>query len=72
MRMSAPFRTPAAVGVKVTVIEQLAPAATLVPQAFVCVKSPLLVPATWMLARLSVASPKFLKFNPWPVVVPTV
>lgn len=38
--VTAPFRTPAAVGTKVMVIEQLPAAATLVPQVFVCVKSP--------------------------------
>src|SRR5207249_807648 len=35
---------PIAVGVNVTSIEQLAPAARLVPQLLVCAKSPLLVP----------------------------
>jgi hypothetical protein len=41
--MTEPDRVPVAVGVKVTLIEQLAPAATVVPQVFVSAKSPLLV-----------------------------
>src|ERR1700730_772563 len=36
-----PVRVPAAVGVNVTLKVQLAPAARLVPQLFVCAKSPL-------------------------------
>ncbi len=40
-------------GVKVTSIEQLAPAARLVPQLFVCVKSPLLAPVKAILEILS-------------------
>ncbi len=35
-----PFRVPVAVGVKVTEIVQLAPAAKLVPHVLVCAKSP--------------------------------
>jgi hypothetical protein len=38
------FRVPVAVGLNVTLIVQLAPAATLAPQVFVCEKSPLFVP----------------------------
>lgn len=38
-----PLRVPVAVGVKNTLTVQFAPAATLVPQLFVCVKSPLAV-----------------------------
>src|SRR5256712_666884 len=37
----APVRVPVAVGVKVTLMVQLAPAATEVPQVLVCAKSPL-------------------------------
>src|SRR5438105_3019414 len=50
-------RVPAAVGVKVTLIVQLPPAATLVPQLLVCVKSPLLVPVTAMLVMLKAVLP---------------
>ena len=43
---------PIAVGVNVTSIEQLAPAARLVPQLLVCAKSPLLVPVKPILVIL--------------------
>src|SRR5437588_244022 len=46
------LRAPVAVGVNVTSIEQLAPAARLAPQLFVCAKSPLLVPVKAMLVML--------------------
>jgi len=45
-------RVPIADGVNVTSIEQLAPAARLAPQLFVCAKSPLLVPVKAMLEML--------------------
>ncbi len=44
---------PVVVGVKVTLIVQFAPAATLVPQLLVWAKSPGLVPVTAMLVMLS-------------------
>ena len=47
------LRVPTAVGVNVTSIEQLAPAARLAPQLLVCAKSPLLVPVKAMLVMLS-------------------
>src|SRR5579863_2873146 len=50
---TAPVRTPAAVGLKVTVIVQLAPAAIELPQLLVCAKSPLAVTPV----RLSDAPP---------------
>ncbi len=50
-----PLRAPPAVGVNVTLIAQLAPAATLAPQLLVCAKSPLAP----MLAMLSAAEPVF-------------
>ena len=46
------LRAPLAVGVNVTLMEQLAPAATLAPQVLVCAKSPLLVPVMAMLVML--------------------
>ena len=46
------LRVPLAVGMNVTSIEQLAPAAKLGPQLFVCAKSPLLVPVKAMLVIL--------------------
>jgi hypothetical protein len=39
--LSVPLRVPLPVGIRITLIVQLLPAATLVPQLFVCVKSPL-------------------------------
>ena len=38
--VTEPCRVPTAVGVKVTLIEQLAPGASVVPQVFVSAKSP--------------------------------
>ena len=43
-RVTAALRVPLAVGVKVTLIVQLAPAATELPQLLVCAKSLALVP----------------------------
>jgi hypothetical protein len=48
---------PTTVGVKVTLRVQLAPSATLAPQALVSAKSPLFVPAMVTLVMLSVALP---------------
>ena len=45
---TAAVRVPPAWGVKVTVIVQLAPAATLAPQVLVCTKSPAFVPVMAM------------------------
>src|SRR5207244_1880436 len=47
------LRVPTTVGVNVTSIEQLAPAARPAPQLLVCAKSPLLVPVKAMLVMLS-------------------
>ena len=55
--LMAPVRTPAAVGVKVTLIVQFAPAATLLPHVFVWLKSPLIA----MLLMLSVAEPELVR-----------
>src|SRR5208337_3257708 len=55
--VTAPVRVPAAVGLKVTLRVQLAPAATLEPQVLVWEKSPLTV----MLVMLRVALPVFLR-----------
>jgi hypothetical protein len=53
------LRTPVAAGVNVTLIEQLTPAAKLVPQLLACEKSPLLVPVIEMLVRFKAAPPVF-------------
>jgi hypothetical protein len=50
-------RLPVAVGLKVTLMEQFAPAATLAPHVFVCEKSPLFVPVMAMLEIVNVAVP---------------
>ena len=48
-----PVRVPPAVGVNVTLMVQVSPAATLAPQLFVCPKSPLLVPVNVMLVSVN-------------------
>jgi hypothetical protein len=52
--VTEPDRAPAAAGVKVTLIEQFAPAASVVPHAFVSAKSPLLVMLEIAMASLPV------------------
>ena len=51
--VNVPLRVPVAVGVKVTLIVQAAPAAMLAPQVFVCPKSPPSVPVNVMLLMLN-------------------
>ena len=69
VRVIAPVRVPVAVGVKVTLMVQPAPAATELPHVFVCAKSPL---AT-TLAMLSVAVPVLFRVTVSAVLVePTV
>jgi hypothetical protein len=71
--LSLPDRAPEAVGLKVTLMLQLAPAATELPQVLVCAKSLLFVPVTAMLARLSGALPVFERVTDCAaLVVPTV
>ena len=55
--VSVPDLAPVAAGLNVTLIAQLAPAAKLVPQLFVCEKSPLLVPVNVMLVSVNAAVP---------------
>jgi antitoxin (DNA-binding transcriptional repressor) of toxin-antitoxin stability system len=63
---------PVPLGVKITLMVQLEPAATLVPQVFVCEKSLLLVPVTLMLVTLSAMLPSLASEIAWvPVEVPT-
>jgi len=54
-------RVPAAVGLNVTLMEHLAPAATEEPQVFVSAKSPLLVPVIAMALTVKVALPEFVR-----------
>ena len=56
---SVAVRAAATVGVKVTLMVQFAPAATLVPQVLVCAKSPGLAPVTVILLMVSVEPPVF-------------
>jgi len=54
-------RLPLVVGSKVTLIVQLPPAATEVPQVLVCAKSPVLAPVSAMLETLSAAVPLLVR-----------
>src|SRR5258708_1482002 len=65
-------RAPAKAGVKVTLIVQLCPAATLPPQVLVSTKSPGLAPNIVMLESSRVAFPVLLRVTPCAaLVVPT-
>ena len=57
------FRIPVAVGVEVTLMVQLAPAARLEPQPFVRAKSPLSVPVIAMLLTLTDEAVPFFKVS---------
>jgi len=63
-------RAPVAVGLKVTLIVQLALALRLVPQVFVPAKSPLLLPEALMPVRVSVALPVLVKVTGDALTVP--
>ena len=54
-------RVPAAVGANLTLIVQLAAAATLLPQLFVCEKSPAFVPLRAMLVILNAPVPESVR-----------
>jgi hypothetical protein len=56
----AALRLPIAAGVNVTLIVQVAAAATETPQLFVWLKSPVLPPVTAMLVTASAAFPVFV------------
>jgi hypothetical protein len=64
VKTTAALRAPAAVGLKVTEIVQLAPAARLAPQVVVSGKSPLL-PVSPMLEMVSAAAPVFFSVIVW-------
>src|SRR3989442_3765332 len=59
--VTPPVLKPAAVGVKVALMVQLAPTARLVPQLFVCAKSPLAA----MLAMFNTAVPLLVRVDVW-------
>ena len=66
-------RVPVAVGLNVTLIVQLVPAARLAPQVWVWVKSPLLVPVMAMPLMLSAAVPVLERVIDWAALLaPTV
>jgi hypothetical protein len=62
-------RLPLAEGVKVTLMVQLAPAATLDPQLLVWAKSPALVPETAMLVMLKATLPELVRMTVLAVLV---
>jgi hypothetical protein len=61
VRLTLAVNDPLATGVKVTLMAQLAPAATLVPQLLLSPKSLGFVPASAMLLTLRAALPVLLK-----------
>lgn len=68
MKVIAPVRDPVAVGVNVTLIVQLPPTTTVLPQVFVCPKSPLAA----ILEMMSAAVPVLFSVSVWAaLVVPT-
>jgi hypothetical protein len=66
--LKVPPRVPAAVGVKVTLIVQLAPAATELPQLLLWAKSLASVPVTARLAILRVALPVLVRVTVCPLL----
>src|SRR2546425_1264735 len=58
--LSAALRVPLAVGMNVTLILQLAPAANELPQVWVCAKFPALFPVIAMLLMVKLVVPVFL------------
>src|SRR5437773_406151 len=60
LMLTAAVRVPLAVGLNVTLILQLAPAANELPQVWVCAKFPALVPVIAMLLMVKIAVPVFL------------
>jgi hypothetical protein len=72
VKETAAVRDPLAAGVKVTLIVQLPPAATLAPQVLVWTKSPGLAPERAMLEIVKAAEPVLFSVTAWAVlVVPT-
>jgi hypothetical protein len=62
-------RVPGAVGANVTLMVQVPPAATELPQVLVSEKSPALVPATWMPVMVKLALPVLFRVRGWDVLV---
>jgi hypothetical protein len=63
--LSEAERLPLAAGVNVTLIVQLPFAATELPHALVCAKSPAFVPVTEMLVRVKLAFPVLVRVTDW-------
>src|SRR5713101_6587422 len=63
--VNVPLRLPVAVGVKVTLIVEFAPAATDAPQLLVWAKSPLFAPAMAMLVIVSAVLWEFVSVTAW-------
>lgn len=61
LRVNDPLRPPVALGVKVTLIVQLPPAARLLPQLLVWLKSPV----TLMALKVNATFPVFVKVTVW-------
>ena len=61
LMLSEAVRVPVAAGVKVTLIVQLAPAASELPQVFIWAKSPALAPVTEMPLIVRAALPVLLR-----------
>jgi hypothetical protein len=65
-------RAPGPVGVKVTLIVQVPPGATELPQVLVAAKSPAFVPVIWWLVMVKGAFPALFNVRVWdPLVDPT-
>ena len=62
-------RVPVAAGVNVTLIVQLPPAATELPQVLVLLKSLAFAPVTEMLVMLRLAFPVFVRTTAWAALV---
>ena len=67
--VSDALRDPGAVGVNATLIEQLTPAATLLPQVFVSEKSPGFVPVRPMLEMFREEFPRLVRVTPCAALV---
>jgi hypothetical protein len=67
--LTVAVREPSAVGVKVTEIEQVDPAASVVPQVVVFAKSPEFIPPTAMLEMFSTPVPVLLNVTLFAAVV---
>ena len=68
MTVSVPVRLPLAVGVKTTLMAQVAPTLSVDPQLLLCAKSPVVL----MAEMVMVVSPLLVRVNCWPgALLPT-